>query len=86
MESGQAALGEMIRYFAKHTSRLGYHGRLRSGRSIGSGAVEGLARRLGRRLKVPGRGWCAGNIDGMATLVVTVGTPEWAGLWSGLAA
>jgi len=80
-EAGQEAIDEMIGYFAKHTDRLGYFGRLRAGRSIGSGAVEGLARRLGRRLKVPGRGWCVGNIDGMATLIVTVGTPEWAGLW-----
>jgi hypothetical protein len=80
--SGQAALDGMIAYFAKHTDRLGYFGRLRSGRSIGSGAVEGLARRMGRRLKVPGRGWCAGNLDGMAALVATVDTPEWDSLWT----
>jgi hypothetical protein len=79
---GQAGLDELIGYFAKHTGRLGYYGRLRSGRSIGSGAVEGLARRMGRRLKVPGRGWCAGHLDGMAALVATVDTPEWDGLWS----
>ena len=80
--SAQAAIDEMIAYFAKHTDRVGYFGRLRSGRSIGSGSVEGLARRLGRRLKVPGRGWRIGNIDGMAALIVTVDTPEWDGLWS----
>ncbi len=78
---GQAALDEMIGYFAKHTGRVGYFGRLRSGRSIGSGAVEGLARRMGRRLKVPGRGWCVGNLDAMAALIASVDTPEWAGLW-----
>jgi hypothetical protein len=80
--AGQAALDEMIAYFAKHTGRLGYFGRLRSGRSIGSGAVEGLARRMGRRLKVPGRGWDVGHIDGMAMMIATVDTPEWAGLWA----
>jgi hypothetical protein len=80
--AGQAGLDALIGYFAKHTGRLGYFGRLRSGRSIGSGAVEGLARRMGRRLKVPGRGWCAGNIDGMAALVACVDTPEWDGLWA----
>ena len=80
--TGQAAVDEVLGYFAKHTGRLGYFGRIRAGRSIGSGAVEGLARRLGRRLKTPGRGWCAGNIDGMATPIVTVGTSEWAGLWA----
>jgi hypothetical protein len=79
---GQAGVDELISYFAKHTDRLGYYGRLRAGRSIGSGAVEGLARRMGRRLKVPGRGWCAGHLDGMATLVATVDSPEWDDLWA----
>jgi hypothetical protein len=80
--SGQAALDGMISYFAKHTDRVGYFGRLRSGRSIGSGAVEGLAKRMGRRLKVAGRGWDVENIDGMAALIATVDTPEWAAFWA----
>jgi hypothetical protein len=80
--AGQAGIDELIGYFAKHTGRLGYYGRLRSGRSIGSGAVEGLARRMGRRLKVPGRGWCAAHVEGMAGLIATVDTPEWDSLWS----
>jgi hypothetical protein len=80
--TGWAAIGEMIGYFAKHSDRLGYFGRLRSGRSIGSGAVEGLAKRMGRRLKVSGRGWRLANIDGMAALIATADTPEWDGLWS----
>jgi hypothetical protein len=87
---GEATAGDMARAaidasvgdFAAHTGRVGYFGRLRAGRSIGSGAVEGLARRMGRRLKVPGRGWSAGNLGGMATLIATVGTSEWEGLWS----
>jgi hypothetical protein len=80
--SGQAAIDEMIGYFAKHTGRVGYFGRLRAGRSIGSGAIEGVARRMGRRLKVPGRGWRIEHIDGMASLIATVDTPEWSGLWA----
>ena len=55
---------------------------LRSGRSIGSGGVESLARRMGRRLKVPGRGWCVENLEGMAALIATVDTPEWDDLWT----
>ena len=39
--AGQAALDGLVAYFAKHTGRLGYYGRLRSGRSIGSGAWRG---------------------------------------------
>ena len=80
--AGQAVLDETIAYFAKHTSRVGYFGRLRTGRSIGSGAIEGLAKRMGRRLKVAGRGWRVEHLDGMATLIATVDTPEWEGLWA----
>lgn len=80
--AAQAALDEMIGYLAKHTERVGYFGRLRSGRSIGSGAVEGLARRMGLRLKRPGRGWCPEHLDGMAALVAAADTPEWDDLWS----
>lgn len=69
--TAQGSIDGLIAYFAKHTDRLGYYGRLRSGRSIGSGAVEGLAKRLGRRLKVSGRGWDAGHLGGMADLIVT---------------
>ncbi len=78
---GQAGVDELIGYFAKHTGRLGYYGRLRSGQSIGSGGVESLARRMGRRLKVAGRGWCVGNLEGMAALLAVVDTGEWDGLW-----
>lgn len=61
---GQARVDELIGYFAKHTGRLGYSGRLRSGQSIGRGGVESLVRRMGCRLKAPGRGWAADNLDG----------------------
>lgn len=79
---GQAGIDELVGYFAKHTDRIGYYGRLRAGRSIGSGGVESLARRMGCRLKVPGRGWCVDHMEGMAALVATANTPEWDGLWS----
>ena len=83
---GQAGVDALIGYFAKHTGRLGYYGRLRSGRSIGSGGVESLARRMGRRLKVAGRGWCVEHLEGMAALIATADTDEWNGLWAGRAA
>ena len=76
--AGRSGIDQMVGYFAGQIDRLGYYARLRSGRSIGSGAVEGL----GRRLKVPGRGWCVGSVDGMAALVTAIDTPEWEGLWA----
>jgi hypothetical protein len=47
----------------------------------GEGAAEGLARRMGDRLKTPGRGWREDHLDPMATLVNLVQTPEWPDLW-----
>lgn len=79
--AGRAAVDEMVTYFAGQTGRLGYYGRLQAGRSIGSGAVEGLAKRVGKRLKVSGRGWDEENIGPMATLTITVQSREWDDLW-----
>jgi hypothetical protein len=84
--AAREAIEGLVGYFAAHTGRLGYAGRLASGRSIGSGAVEGLARTAGRRLKVPGRGWLERSVDPMAALVCTVNTPEWDALWETTAA
>ena len=83
---GRGAVAGLLAYLAAHTARLGYAGRLASGRSIGSGAVEGLARRVGDRLKVPGRGWVDRSVDPMGTLVCTVQTAEWDALWNSLPA
>lgn len=79
---GREGIDGLIGYFAAHTDWLGYFGRLRLGQSIGSWAVEGLYRRLGRRLKVPGRGWDPGHIERMATLVIAAGSSERDGLRS----
>jgi hypothetical protein len=78
----RAALDGLVNYFAALTERLGYYARLQTGRSIGSGAVEGLARQTGRRLKCGGRGWAENHVDPMATLVCAVQTPEWDALWA----
>ena len=83
---GREAVDGLLAYFAAHTARVGYAGRLASGRSIGSGAVEGLARRVGDRLKCPGRGWLERSVDPMAALVCTAQTSEWGALWDSLAA
>jgi hypothetical protein len=85
-EAGREAVDGLVSYFAAHTERLGYAGRLASGRSIGSGAVEGLARRTGERLKVSGRGWLERSVDPMAALVCAVNTAEWDALWLAVAA
>ena len=80
--AGREALEGLIGYFASHSQRLGYFARLRLGQGIGSGAVEGLARQMGRRMKCCGRGWAEAHVDPMATLVCAVQTPEWDALWA----
>ncbi len=47
----------LIGYFAKHVNRLNYAERLKAGRAIGSGQVEGEAKTLGLRLKRRGARW-----------------------------
>jgi hypothetical protein len=67
--SGHAALGELTGYFAAHTERMNYAHRLHTGRSIGSGMVEGAAKNLiGKRMKQTGARWVVANADAMATL------------------
>jgi len=62
-------LGTLTGYFAAHTGRLNYAHRLNTGRSIGSGMVEGAAKNLvGKRRKQTGARWVAGNADAMAGL------------------
>lgn len=78
---GQTAVDELVSYLAGQSARLGYFARLQAGRSIGSGAVEGLAKRVGQRLKVAGQGWEASHIDPMATLAIAVHSKEWDDLW-----
>jgi hypothetical protein len=80
-DAGRAAIDGMVGYFAGQSGRLNYYARLRGGRAIGSGAVEGLAKRVGTRLKVAGRGWQDKNIGPMATLAITAQGHEWEELW-----
>ncbi len=67
--SGHAGLGDLTGYFAAHTQRLNYAHRLNTGRSIGSGMVEGAAKNLiGKRMKQTGARWVVSNADAMASL------------------
>jgi hypothetical protein len=57
----RAVLEDLLGYFAKHVGRLGYAERLREGRAIGSGLIEGGMKTLGQRLKARGRGGVRGT-------------------------
>ena len=81
--SGHAALGELTGDFAAHTERLNYAHRLQTGRSIGSGMVEGAAKNLiGRRTKQTGARWLVGNADAMAELCSPSYSDQWDPYWA----
>ena len=81
--SGHAALGELTGYFAAHTGRMNYAHRLHTGRSIGSGMVEGAAKNLiGKRMKQTGARWVVSNADAMATLCSLTYSNHWDLYWA----
>jgi hypothetical protein len=81
--SGHAALGELTGYFAAHTDRLNYAHRLHTGRSIGSGMVEGAAKNLiGKRMKQTGARWVVANADAMAALCSLSYSDHWDLYWA----
>ena len=81
--SGHAALGELTGYFAAHTERMNYAHRLNTGRSIGSGMVEGAAKNLiGKRMKQTGARWVVGNADAMAGLCSLSYSDHWDLYWA----
>ncbi len=80
--SGNAALGELTGCFAAHTERSNYAHRLNTGRSIGSGMVEGAAKNLiGKRRKQTGARWVVGNADAMASLCGLSYSDHWDRYW-----
>ena len=79
--SGDALVG-LAAYLSKHPTRLGYAQRLASGRSIGSGQVEGSIKQLlNRRMKQTGARWKVAHVGPLVELAAILDTPDWAALW-----
>lgn len=69
-------------YFEPHVDHTAYADRLRSGRSIGSGLVEGACKQVvGRRLKQTGARWKVRRVERMATLCAVQATDQWDAYW-----
>jgi hypothetical protein len=81
-ERRRPATERLIGYFAKHANRLNYAERLKAGRAIGSGQVEGEAKTLGLRLKRRGARWNKRNVQPMASLVCVRHTSQWEPYWN----
>jgi hypothetical protein len=80
-ERRRGATDRLVGYFAKHSSRLNYAERLKAGRAIGSGQVEGKAKTLGLRLKRRGARWNKANVQPMASLVCVRHSCQWEPYW-----
>ena len=73
-------------YFEPHEDHTGYAERLRSGRSIGSGLVEGACKQvIGRRLKQTGARWKVRRVERIATLCAIQASDQWDAYWAGKA-
>jgi hypothetical protein len=81
-ERRRKATERLIGYFAKHINRLNYAERLKAGRAIGSGQVEGKAKTLGLRLKRRGARWNKRNVAPMASLVCVRCSSQWETFWA----
>lgn len=71
----------LSRYFAKHANRLNYADRLREGRAIGSGMIEGNIKTITLRLKARGARWLLPNVVAMSRLCCLCNSSFWADYW-----
>lgn len=80
------ALGQVIQYFRRHENHLNYPQQLASGRTIGSGMIEGACKNvIGRRLKQTGARWRTRRANRMAVLCSTLYSDHWDHYWNSAA-
>jgi hypothetical protein len=78
----QAALDKLRNYLSPHADHLHYAARLREGRSIGSGQIEGACKNLiGRRLKANAARWRVARVNRMAGLCSLLYSNQWEPYW-----
>lgn len=80
-KSPQQRIDGLGRYFAKHANRLNYADRLREGRAIGSGMIEGNIKTITLRLKARGARWLLPNVVAMSRLCCLCNGTMWADYW-----
>jgi hypothetical protein len=79
----ESAYPKAANYLAGHRGRMKYAARLRQGRSIGSGMIEGTIKQmLGRRLKQTGARWKTEHVAPFVELVALDSSPEWEAYWT----
>lgn len=81
-DAQRKAVANLRNYLGPHEHHLNYGERLASGRSIGSGQVEGACKNLiGRRLKQTGARWRCRRVNRMAGLCSLMYSHQWQTYW-----
>lgn len=79
----ESAYPRVANYLAGHRDRMKYAARLRLGKSIGSGMIEGTIKQVvNRRMKRTGARWKTEHVGPMAELIGLVDGPTWETYWS----
>lgn len=82
LETEQQVLDKLRNYLSPHADHLHYAERLREGRSIGSGQVEGACKNLiGRRLKANAARWRVRRVNRMGGLCSLAYSDRWGQYW-----
>lgn len=81
--TSRQALENLWGYLGRRRGELDYRRQLATGRTIGSGMVEGGCKHIiGRRLKQTGARWRPRRVNRMATLCCTLQTQQWDAYWN----
>ena len=79
----ESAYPRVANYLAGHQDRMKYAARLRLGKSIGSGMIEGTIKQMvGRRRKQTGARWKTGHVAPLVELIALNDDPTWERYWS----
>lgn len=82
LRDGPGIAPELAAYLGPHREHTDYLARLRAGRSIGSGMVEGACKTaIGRRLKQTGARWRYRRVEHMAALCCLQYSERWDAYW-----
>ena len=78
----ESAYPRVANYLSGHQDRMKYAARLRLGKSIGSGMIEGTIKQMvGRRLKQTGARWKTDHVAPFVELVALDDGPKWEVYW-----
>jgi len=85
-EGHRSGLESLRTYLSGNVDRMWYAQRLREGKTIGSGAIEGACKKIGSRLKLNSARWRTRRAERFATLLCLEYTDQTSNYWQSRAA